>query len=82
MSPWIHPQERRSRIYWTIQIAVVAVVMVGMPILLLQQPTVDHILISIGIGVIGLVTLIISIRQLKKLPQEYQQPEGQTKASD
>lgn len=82
MKPWIHPQERRSRIYWTIQIAIVVVVMIGMPILLLQQPTADHIGISIGIVVVGLVTLVISLRQLKKLPQEYPQAEGQDMRPD
>jgi hypothetical protein len=56
--------------------------MIGMPILLLQQPTVDHIGISIGIVVVGLGTLFISLKQLKKLPQEYPQAEGQDVSPD
>jgi membrane protein YdbS with pleckstrin-like domain len=71
MKPWIHPQDRRSRIYWRIQIAVCVVAMIVMPILLLREPTRDHVTIAAAIVVIGAITLILSIRELRKLPEEY-----------
>jgi membrane protein YdbS with pleckstrin-like domain len=71
MKPWIHPQERRSRIYWSVQIALGVIAMIAIPILLLQEPTGDHILISVAVVLIGVVALIFSIRELRKLPHEY-----------
>jgi membrane protein YdbS with pleckstrin-like domain len=75
MKPWVHPQERRSRIYWSIQIAVGVVAMIGIPILLLREPTVDHVVISVAVVIIGIVALIFSIRELRKLPHEYRYEE-------
>lgn len=77
MKPWVHPQERRSRIYWSIQIAVGVVAMIGIPILLLREPTLDHIVLSVAVALIGIVALILSIRQLRKLPDEYRHEKGQ-----
>jgi hypothetical protein len=71
MKPWIHPQDRRSRIYWRIQIAVCVIAMIVVPILLLREPTRDHVLIAAAIVVIGVIALILSIRELRKLPEEY-----------
>lgn len=71
MKPWIHPQERRSRIYWWIQIPVVMVVMILGPILLLREPTPEHVLISALIVAVGAAALVIAIKVLRKLPEEY-----------
>lgn len=78
MKPWIHPQERRSRIYWLIQIAVCAVVMILIPTLLLRDPTVDHVVIALAVVLIGIVVVIIGLRELRKLPNEYRY-EGEEK---
>jgi membrane protein YdbS with pleckstrin-like domain len=71
MKPWIHPQERRARIYWWIQIVIVVVVLIAAPVLLLREPTLDHVVIVAGIVVIGLISLFIGIKVLRKLPDEY-----------
>lgn len=75
MKPWIHPQEKRSRIYWSIQITVGVVAMIGIPILLLREPTVDHVMISVAVVLIGIVAMVFSIRELRKLPSEYRHVE-------
>jgi membrane protein YdbS with pleckstrin-like domain len=75
MKPWVHPQERRTRIYWSIQIAVGVVAMIGIPILLLREPTADHVVISVAVVLIGIVALIFSIRELRKLRHEYRHEE-------
>jgi hypothetical protein len=80
MKPWIHPQERRSRIYWSVQIAVCVVAMIVIPTLLLREPTVDHVLLAIAAVVIGAVLLILCIRELRKLPHEYRYEEGEKPA--
>lgn len=71
MKPWIHPQERRSRIYWWVQIVIGIVVIIVMPVLLLREPTQDHVLIAGGIVVIGLIGLFAAFKTLRKLPDEY-----------
>jgi hypothetical protein len=81
MKPWIHPQDRRSRIYWRIQIALGVVAIIVGPILLLREPTRDHVLISAAIVVIGATALVLSIRELRKLPEEYRY-EAQEEESD
>lgn len=45
--------------------------MIGIPILLLREPTVDHVVISVAVVITGIVALIFSIRELRKLPHEY-----------
>ncbi|WP_458111283.1 hypothetical protein M1D88_13130 [Arthrobacter sp. R1-13] len=75
MKPWIHPQERRSRIYWSIQIAVGVVAMIVILILLLREPTADHVMISVAVVLIGIIALILSVRELRKLPHEYRYEE-------
>jgi len=71
MKPWIHPQERRSRIYWWSQIVIVIVVLIVAPVLLLREPTTEHVLIAVAIAVFGLVVIFIDIKVLRKLPDEY-----------
>jgi hypothetical protein len=71
MKPWTHPQERRSRIYWWTQIVLGGIAMIAAPILLLREPTRDHVLIASAIVVIGAIALFSSIRVLRKLPEEY-----------
>lgn len=75
MKPWVHPQEKRSRIYWSIQITAGVVAMIGIPILLLREPTVDHVMISVAVVLIGIVAVVFSIRELRKLPSEYRHEE-------
>ena len=41
------------------------------PILLLREPTRDHVLIAAAIVVVGAIALFLSIRELTKLPEEY-----------
>ena len=71
MKPWTHPQERRSRIYWWAQIVIGVIAMIVGPILLLREPTRDHVLIAAAIVVVGAIALFLSIRELRKLPEEY-----------
>lgn len=71
MKPWVHPQERRSRIYWSIQMAVGVAAMIVVPVLLLREPTGDHVMISAAVVLIGIVALVFSVRELRKRPTEY-----------
>lgn len=71
MKPWIHPQERRSRIYWRAQIVIGVIAMIVILILLLREPTRDHVLIAAGIAVLGAIGIVLSVRVLRKLPGEY-----------
>jgi predicted lysophospholipase L1 biosynthesis ABC-type transport system permease subunit len=75
MEPWIHPQERRSRIYWLVQIAVGVVAMILILIFLLRDPTVDHVVAAVAVVLIGVGALILSVRELRKLPHEYRYEE-------
>ncbi len=71
MKPWIHPQERRSRIYWWSQITAVVVLMVAGPIILLREPTSEHVLIAAAFVGIGAIVLFLAIKALRKLPEEH-----------
>lgn len=71
MNPWVHPQERRSRIYFSAQIFVPVIAMIVIPIILLQDPAQDHVLISAAVLVIGAVVIFLGIRVLKNLRHEY-----------
>lgn len=75
MKPWVHPQERRSRIFFSVQIVVGVVAMIVVPILLLREPTTEHIVIAVAVVLIGIVALIFSIRALKGLAHEYRSEE-------
>ncbi|MBT2523272.1 hypothetical protein [Arthrobacter sp. ISL-28] len=76
MKPWIHPQELRSRIYWSTGIVGVVSAMIGVPILLLREPTQDHVVISVAVVVLGIITLPLIIRELRRLPHEYRYEEA------
>jgi multisubunit Na+/H+ antiporter MnhB subunit len=71
MKPWIHPQERRSRIYWWTQILIVVAAVTVILTLLLREPTRDHVLIAVGVGILGVLVLVLSFRELRKLPNQY-----------
>lgn len=75
MKPWIHPQERRSRIYWLVQIVLGIAVIIVVPVLVLREPTQEHVLIAGGIVVIGLIGLFAAFKTLRKLPDEYKYEE-------
>ncbi|WCI09177.1 hypothetical protein PJ267_04855 [Arthrobacter sp. OVS8] len=82
MKPWIHPQERRSRIYFSIQIAGAVIAMTVAPILLLREPTQDHVLIAAAIVVLGAVVVILGIKVLRNLSYEYRtEPEEEDRTN-
>ncbi len=81
MKPWIHPQERRSRIYYSVLIVISIVASIAIPLMMLQDPTRDHVIISIVAPIIGIACVILGIKTLKKLPDEYRtDPESDTMA--
>jgi uncharacterized membrane protein HdeD (DUF308 family) len=71
MKPWIHPQERRSRIFWWVQITIGVIALIVGPIFLLREPTRDHLIIAAALVLIGGSALFLSIRVMRKLPEEY-----------
>jgi membrane protein YdbS with pleckstrin-like domain len=78
MKPWSHPQERRSRIFWSIQIALGVIAMILAPILLLREPTRDHVLIAAAVVVLGAIGVVLGIKVLRNLSNEYKsEPEGE-----
>jgi hypothetical protein len=72
MKPWVHPAERRSRIYYLLQIAASAVAALLIPILLLQDPTQDHILIALVFTPIAILGVILGLKALKGLSKVYE----------
>lgn len=74
MKPPVHPHERRSRIYWIIQLVVASLGAVAIPVMLLQEPTRDHVIMAIVMPIICIIGAILAIRVLKKLPEEYRLP--------
>lgn len=77
MKPWVHPLERRTRIILGIQIVAGSVAAVAIPLMLvvLQEPTRDHIILSIAVPIICIVGVWLGIRALKKLPEQFQTEE-------
>ena len=79
MRPWIHPQERRSRVYWSLQISVGVAAMIVIPVLLLLQPTADHVVLAMATLLIGALLLLLCIRELRKLRDEYRHADPEEK---
>lgn len=71
MKPWVHPQDRRSRIYYLAQIIAGTLAGIAIPVMLLQDPTRDHIIISIAAVVICIVGVFLLVRAYRKLPEEF-----------
>ncbi|MDN4609602.1 hypothetical protein [Arthrobacter burdickii] len=71
LKPWIHPQDRRSRIVIMIQIIMGSVVAIALPIMVLQDPTRDHVIIGTVVPIIAIIAVIFLIRAYRKLPEEY-----------
>jgi hypothetical protein len=80
MKPWVHPQVRRSRIYWLVQIGVCVVAMILIPILLLREPTVDNVVVALAVVLIGIGAVILCVREFRKLPYEYRYEEEEKDA--
>lgn len=86
MRPWIHPQDRRTRIFLFVQIAGASIAAIAIPVMLvvLQEPTRDHIILSIVMPIIGITAVVLGIRALRKLPDEFRtepEAEGDTTTS-
>lgn len=64
-----HPHARRTRIRLLIQIPMGVIATIAIPIMLLvlDEPTRDHILISAIMVPLGIFGFIVGIRELKKL---------------
>ncbi len=73
MDPMNHPHARQTTIRLLIQIPLAAIAAVGIPIMLLvlQEPTRDHVLISVVMVPICIFSFIIGIRELKRLPHTF-----------
>ncbi len=71
MKPWTHPQELRGRIYFSVLIVIAIVSGIVIPLALLQDPTRDHIIISILAPIICILSVFFCIKAIKKLPEEY-----------
>lgn len=80
MKPWIHPQERRTRIFLAVQVVVTSLAAIGIPVLLLalQEPTRDHIILSIVMPIICIAGVFFSIIAFRKTPKKFaSQPESE-----
>lgn len=77
MEPWIHPLERRIRIILVIKNDPVSVAAVTIPFVLvvLQEPTKDHLILSSAVPIICVVGVLLNIRALKKLPEQFRTEE-------
>jgi hypothetical protein len=71
MKPWVHPAERRSRIYLIVQIVACAVAGLLIPVLLLQDPTQDHLLIALVVTPVAILGVVLGFKALKNLPKVY-----------
>ena len=65
MKPWIHPEEGRARIYWTLQIIGCVVAALVIPVLLLREPTQDHILIALIFTPIAIIGALLGVKTLR-----------------
>lgn len=71
MKPWIHPAEGRSRIYYLLQIIACAVVAVVTPIVVILEPTTEHVIIAAFVSVVGIVGVFLGFKALKEPPKVY-----------
>lgn len=56
--------------------------MIGVPLILLQDPTRDHVVVSIAIVLIGAIAIFLGVRVLKNLSHEYRYEEGEDGSKD
>lgn len=69
MDPMNHPQARRTRARLLIQIPMGAIATIAIPIMLLvvDEPTRDHVLISAFMVPLGIFGFIVGVREFKKI---------------
>lgn len=73
MQPWIRPQQRRTRIYFFIQIVAASIAAVAIPIMLvvLQEPTRDHVILAIVMPIICVFGVMLGIKSFRKMEKEF-----------
>ncbi|WP_323959363.1 hypothetical protein GC088_12625 [Arthrobacter sp. JZ12] len=77
MKDWVHPYVRRGRYIFTVGILGCIGALIVAPLLYFQEPTRDHALIALGVLVIAPVGIVLSIREIRRLPYVFRYEEAE-----